>query len=91
MPKLMQHALRKTLDRKTLDSRAMSNCLFLRQKQFDASLMHKMISLPKVDLHRHLTGSITALTAVRLAAKYGVELPTYIAAELDRIYLVMIE
>ncbi|WP_157195792.1 adenosine deaminase [Bradyrhizobium sp. YR681] len=51
----------------------------------DASLFHRIASLPKIDLHRHVTGSISAATAVRIAAKYGVELPTYIAADLDKI------
>lgn len=51
----------------------------------DATLMHKIASLPKVDLHRHVTGSISAQTAVRIAAKYDIDLPTYIAADLDRI------
>jgi adenosine deaminase len=51
----------------------------------DASLLHKIALLPKVDLHRHLTGSISAQTAVKIAAKYDIELPTYIAADLDKI------
>ncbi len=49
----------------------------------DASLMHRIFLLPKVDLHRHLTGAISARTAVRIAAKYNVSLPTYIVDELD--------
>lgn len=49
----------------------------------DAMLLHGINCLPKVDLHRHITGSITAESAVRIAAKYGVWLPTYDAAELD--------
>jgi adenosine deaminase len=49
----------------------------------DAALLHGINSLPKVDLHRHITGSITAETAVRVAAKYGVWLPTYDASELE--------
>lgn len=32
-------------------------------------------ALPKVSLHCHLTGSVPAETAVRLARKYGVQLP----------------
>jgi adenosine deaminase len=50
----------------------------------DALLMHGIMSLPKVDLHRHLTGSIGAGTAVRVAAKYNIELPSYVASELDQ-------
>jgi len=51
----------------------------------DAALMHSMLSMPKIDLHRHLTGSIKAATAVRIAAKYTVKLPTYIISELEDI------
>jgi len=49
----------------------------------DARLIHFLFKMPKVDLHRHLTGSIDAETAVRVGAKYDVPLPTYIARELD--------
>src|ERR1700730_13471637 len=52
----------------------------------DASLMHKLRYLPKIDLHRHLTGSITAETAVTLAAKYDIDFPTYVASELEGMY-----
>jgi adenosine deaminase len=53
----------------------------------DAMLLRSLLSKPKVDLHRHLTGSIDAKAAVRIAAKYDVQLPTYVASELeDRLY-----
>jgi len=53
----------------------------------DAKVMNELRSLPKLDLHRHITGSIDAETAVKIAAKYNVELPTYVASELhDLIY-----
>lgn len=45
--------------------------------------MDRLLSLPKIDLHCHLTGSIDAGTVVRIAARHGVELPTYITSELD--------
>lgn len=51
----------------------------------DAELMHRILSMPKVELHRHLAGSINGAMAVKIAAKYGVELPSYIASELDEI------
>lgn len=77
----MSHALHRTLTRSLAARKGDGQLSFLES---DASLMHGIISLPKVDLHRHLTGSITAAAAVRIAAKYNIELPTYIAAELDR-------
>lgn len=53
----------------------------------DAKVMNELRSLPKLELHRHITGSIDAETAVKIAAKYNVELPTYVASELhDLIY-----
>lgn len=48
-----------------------------------SALMHDLLSMPKLDLHRHLTGSIDAEMAVRIAAKYDVKLPTYISSELE--------
>ncbi len=41
-----------------------------------------MRAFPKVDLHRHLEGSITAETLVRIASKYGGTLPACTAEEL---------
>jgi adenosine deaminase len=37
--------------------------------------MRDLLSLPKVDLHVHLEGSMRASTVVELAARHGVELP----------------
>jgi adenosine deaminase len=51
----------------------------------NALLMHKIRSLPKIDLHRHLTGSIDADMAARIGAKYEIPLPTYLSSELDSI------
>ncbi len=51
----------------------------------DAELMQRILSMPKIDLHRHLTGSIDAAIAVKVAAKYGIELPSYITSELEEI------
>lgn len=41
-----------------------------------------MQAFPKVDLHRHLEGSISAETLVRIASQYGGELPAYTVEEL---------
>jgi len=76
----MSQALRKTQSR----ADATGQLSFL-EKASDAELMQSIICLPKVDLHRHLTGSIGASMAVRVGAKYSIKLPTYIAADLDRI------
>ena len=40
-------------------------------------LFNKMRALPKVDLHRHLEGSILPNTLIKIAEKYGGKLPTY--------------
>lgn len=53
--------------------------------QSNASFMHEIISLPKIDLHRHVTGSLTAQATARIAAKHNIELPTYISSDLDRL------
>ncbi|HEU4355274.1 MAG TPA: adenosine deaminase, partial [Actinomycetota bacterium] len=37
--------------------------------------MRDLLTLPKVDLHVHLEGSMRATTVVELADRYGVELP----------------
>lgn len=60
-----------------------SEQLPLIKTETDAMLMHQIISLPKIDLHRHLTGSISPAVACRIAAKHDVKFPTYIAAELS--------
>jgi adenosine deaminase len=38
--------------------------------------------LPKVELHSHLEGSVRATTAIELAQKHSVRLPSYHPAEL---------
>ena len=45
-------------------------------------LFERMRAFPKVDLHRHLEGSITAETLVRIAAQYGGALPAHTVEEL---------
>jgi adenosine deaminase len=40
-----------------------------------ALLMNTIRQLPKVDLHRHLDGAIRPETILRIAQKYGIELP----------------
>jgi adenosine deaminase len=45
-------------------------------------LFQRMRAFPKVDLHRHLEGSISAETLVRIAAQYGGDLPAYTVEEL---------
>lgn len=51
----------------------------------EAAMMNSILSMPKVDLHRHLTGAIDAGIAVRVAAKHNVKLPTYISSDLHDI------
>src|SRR5712664_416799 len=80
----MAYALRQSNFR-SQPPRGLSDQLSFLTNESDASLLHKIALLPKVDLHRHLTGSISAQTAVKIAAKYDIELPTYIAADLDKI------
>lgn len=59
--------------------------LLLFHDMSDHDLMESLLRLPKIDLHRHLTGSIDAGTAIWVAAKYGVSLPTFILSELEDI------
>jgi adenosine deaminase len=51
----------------------------------EAAMMNIILSMPKVDLHRHLTGAIDAEIAVRVGAKHNVKLPTYISSDLHDI------
>lgn len=51
----------------------------------EAPLTRAIASLPKIDLHRHLTGSITADLAVSIAKNHGVYLPTYNSGNLHAI------
>jgi adenosine deaminase len=54
-----------------------------RQVEADPALLMAAIRrLPKVDIHRHLDGAIKAETILRVAEKYGIELPAHTAAEL---------
>ncbi len=45
-------------------------------------LFERMKAFPKVDLHRHLEGCISAETLVEIATKYGGKLPAYTVSEL---------
>ena len=45
-------------------------------------LFERMRAFPKVDLHRHLEGSISAETLVRIASQYGGTLPAYTTEKL---------
>jgi adenosine deaminase len=47
-----------------------------------AQLLQKIVSMPKVELHRHLAGSISPATLLQLHLRYGVELP---AVTVDRL------
>ena len=46
--------------------------------------MAEILAMPKLDVHRHLTGSITADVAIRVAATHNLALPTYISRDLTR-------
>lgn len=50
-----------------------------------SELMRSIKALPKIDLHRHLTGSISAKVAINTAIKYDLRLPSYIQTELDEV------
>lgn len=48
-----------------------------RKLESDPALLAKTIqSLPKVDIHRHLEGAIKPESALRIAQKYGITLPS---------------
>jgi adenosine deaminase len=80
----MSHALRRPVIHGTRAGDGTAQLSFL-ETETDASLMHRIMLLPKIELHKHLTGSIAAPTAVRIAAKHNIKLPTYIATDLDRV------
>ncbi len=43
----------------------------------DDQLLQTIRALPKIELHRHLEGSFRLDTMVRIAEKYGIEMPEY--------------
>jgi len=43
----------------------------------DVSLLNTIRSLPKIELHRHLEGSVRLSTLVDIARDYGIEMPEY--------------
>ena len=47
------------------------------------NLCNTIRSAHKIELHRHLTGSISAETAIKIALKHNIYLPTYLRAELE--------
>lgn len=49
----------------------------------DKALYQFLKNLPKIDLHRHLTGAIRTKTIVELATAYNIILPTFDLDELD--------
>ncbi len=51
----------------------------------DSELMNFILRTPKLDLHRHVTGSITAKIAIEVASKHNIHLPSVIESELDNI------
>jgi adenosine deaminase len=51
-------------------------------------LMKNILNMPKVDLHRHLTGSITAISAIRVASRFNIELPTFLHADLEELFAI---
>lgn len=55
--------------------------LFALQKS--STLMWGLLSMPKIDLHRHISGSIDTQTAINIASKYDIHLPSYVYSELD--------
>lgn len=51
----------------------------------EAEILRKIRNFPKIDLHRHLTGSIGANLAIDISTKHDIYLPTYIKSELHEI------
>lgn len=51
----------------------------------NAELLWQIKNLPKIDLHRHLTGTIDAELAIQIASKYNIGLPTCYQSELNEI------
>jgi len=62
----------------------------LQTEHFSDPLWLWAHSLPKIDLHRHLEGTLRLTTLMELAADYGIELPSY-DADMLRPYVQMTE
>jgi len=58
-------------------------CLF--KYSSEGELYKTLKFLPKIDLHRHLTGTITARTAIEVASSHDLPLPTWVEADLEAI------
>ena len=43
----------------------------------DDLLLNTIHALPKIELHRHLEGSVRLETLVEIASEYGIEMPEY--------------
>jgi len=50
---------------------------------YSEPLRSQIQNLPKIDLHRHLTGSISARSAIEVATRHGLPLPTFDLFELE--------
>jgi adenosine deaminase len=48
-----------------------------RRSETSASLRAQLQALPKVDLHRHLEGSLRLQTLAEIAREHGIDLPSY--------------
>ena len=48
----------------------------------DDLLLNMIRALPKIELHRHLEGSVRLETLVSIASEYGIEMPEYTAEDL---------
>jgi len=48
----------------------------------DDPLLNTIRALPKIELHRHLEGSVRLETLVEIAQEYGIEMPEYSAEDL---------
>ncbi len=49
----------------------------IEQSRIAASLRTQLHALPKVDLHRHLEGSLRLQTLAEIAREHGIDLPSY--------------
>jgi adenosine deaminase len=55
----------------------------------DEPLLNTIRALPKIELHRHLEGSVRLETLVAIASEYGIEMPEYTAETLRPFVQVM--
>lgn len=83
-PRKRSDSARHRVDESDCGSYMMARHSWPAAEATDRSLIRKIRDLPKVDLHRHLTGSISARAAIAVARRHSLPLPVWDEAALDQ-------